>query len=161
MEKRPTFRAIVNQQLELDISAEEQLDLVETGPGLFHIISGNKSFKAEVIRTSLAERSATIKVNENLYDVKLEDQFDLLVKQLGFSTLAEQRIDQIKAPMPGLVLEIMVQQGQEIKAGDHLIILEAMKMENVIKAPADGSIKEIPVQVGQAVEKNQVLIQLH
>ena len=60
--------------------------------------------------------------------------------------------------MPGLILEIKVQPGQEVKKGDPIMILEAMKMENILKSPGDGVVREIKVAVKQNVEKNQVLI---
>ena len=62
--------------------------------------------------------------------------------------------------MPGLVLKLMAKEGDEIKTGDSLLILEAMKMENVIKSRGEGKIKHIRVKERDAVEKNQVLIEL-
>ncbi len=61
--------------------------------------------------------------------------------------------------MPGMVLNILVKEGDEVKKGDTLLILEAMKMENSLKATADGVIKKIVAVKGTAVEKNQILIQ--
>ena len=61
--------------------------------------------------------------------------------------------------MPGMVLNILVAEGQEVKKGEALIILEAMKMENILKSPTDGVIKKIAINKGVAVEKNQILIQ--
>jgi biotin carboxyl carrier protein len=69
------------------------------------------------------------------------------------------QIKEVKAPMPGLIFEIKVQEGDEVKKGDTLVILEAMKMENILKSPGDGIIKEIRIKKGDSVEKNQVLIQ--
>ena len=65
----------------------------------------------------------------------------------------------IKAPMPGLILEINVKVGQEVKEDEPLLILEAMKMENIITSPRDGIIKSISVNKTDAVEKNQLLIE--
>ena len=67
-------------------------------------------------------------------------------------------IKDIKAPMPGLILDIMVEVGQEVKKGDALMILEAMKMENVLKSTGEGTITSIEVEKGQSVEKNNILI---
>ena len=72
--------------------------------------------------------------------------------------LAAAKVNEIKAPMPGLVLDIRVAEGDEVKKGDSILVLEAMKMENIIKSPTDGIIKKINVKKGIAVEKNQVLI---
>jgi biotin carboxyl carrier protein len=61
--------------------------------------------------------------------------------------------------MPGMVLKILITEGDQVKKGDALLVLEAMKMENIIKSPADGLVKKINAVQGTAVEKNQVLIQ--
>jgi biotin carboxyl carrier protein len=65
---------------------------------------------------------------------------------------------ELKAPMPGLVRQILVTEGNSIKKGDALIILEAMKMENILTAPMDGVISGLFVKPGATVEKNQILI---
>ena len=61
--------------------------------------------------------------------------------------------------MPGLIIKIWVNEGDEVKKGDALLILEAMKMENVIKSPRDGKVKKLNVQLKQAMEKNQVMLE--
>jgi biotin carboxyl carrier protein len=66
----------------------------------------------------------------------------------------------LKAPMPGLVVRIQVQPGQEVDTGAPLVVLEAMKMENELKAPGPAVIKAIRVAQGEAVEKGQVLLEL-
>ena len=70
------------------------------------------------------------------------------------------KINAIKPTMPGLVIEICVNEGQEIVENDKVLILEAMKMENVIKIPHEAVVKKILVKTGQAVEKGQTLIEL-
>jgi biotin carboxyl carrier protein len=89
----------------------------------------------------------------------IQEPIDLLLKEMGMDQAAMQQAEDLKAPMPGLVLDIKVSPGQEVKKGDALLILEAMKMENVLKAPADAKVKNICVDKGQGVEKNQVLIE--
>jgi biotin carboxyl carrier protein len=66
----------------------------------------------------------------------------------------------LKAPMPGLVIRVQVQPGQEVEAGTPLVVLEAMKMENELKAPGPAVVKAIRVSQGEAVEKGQVLLEL-
>jgi biotin carboxyl carrier protein len=73
--------------------------------------------------------------------------------------LAAKKVNEVKAPMPGMVLKILVKDGDEVKKGDPLLVLEAMKMENILKSPTDGVIKKIAAVTGVAVEKNQLLIQ--
>ncbi|MBX3102135.1 MAG: acetyl-CoA carboxylase biotin carboxyl carrier protein subunit [Bacteroidetes bacterium] len=81
-----------------------------------------------------------------------------LLKTIGIDPAASQVVKELKAPMPGLIKEILVQPGQAVEKGEPLIILEAMKMENVIKSPTQGTLAAVPVSQGQAVEKNQVLV---
>lgn len=66
----------------------------------------------------------------------------------------------VKAPMPGMVVRVEVEAGQAVKAGQGVVIVEAMKMENELKAPADGVVQSVSVQPGQTVEKGTVLLVL-
>jgi biotin carboxyl carrier protein len=83
---------------------------------------------------------------------------DKLLKEMGIDTQAVRKVKDLKAPMPGLIREIKVKEGDVIQAGDAVLILEAMKMENVLKAPAPAVVKSIKVQSGDKVEKNTLLI---
>jgi len=123
-----------------------------------HVIYQNQSYTLEIVTVDKVEKIASIKVNGTIYKVAVADQFDQLLKQLGMDNLTAVKVQQIKAPMPGLVLSILVSEGQEVKKGDSLFILEAMKMENMIKSPTDGTIKKIAIKQGDKVEKNEVLI---
>jgi biotin carboxyl carrier protein len=66
----------------------------------------------------------------------------------------------IKAPMPGMVIKVITEEGSLVKKGDVLLIIEAMKMENAIKAPADGKIKNLKVRSGKIVEKDKLLLEI-
>lgn len=138
---------------------EKNIDLIELKDGKFNLIHNDQSFNAEVVAADKESKEFTIKVNNNDYQLKVEDRFDLLLHQLGMDDLAGGGFTELKAPMPGLVLKIEVEAGQEIKKDDPLLVLEAMKMENVLKSPADLKVKKIAVDIGQAVEKNQLLIE--
>lgn len=133
-------------------------DIIEVRNGLFSIIIDNRSYNAEVISLNREEKLFHIKVNDNVYKVVVNDQYDLLLKELGLDKLIAKKASDLKAPMPGLVVEVAVAEGQEIKKGDKLVVLEAMKMENILKAPADGVVKKINIKKGNTVEKNEVLI---
>ena len=98
-------------------------------------------------------------VNNNRYEVDISDRLDLLINEMGFALGSVKDIASIEAPMPGLILEINVKEGQEVSEDDPLLILEAMKMENVITSPRNGVIKHIAVTKGEAVEKNRLLIE--
>jgi biotin carboxyl carrier protein len=84
---------------------------------------------------------------------------DLLLAKLGIEHSAESAVKDVKAPMPGLIIDIALEAGQEVKKGDTLLILEAMKMENVIKCPADGIVSKVHIKKGESVEKNQILVE--
>lgn len=66
----------------------------------------------------------------------------------------------VKAPIPGLITRILVELGSSVKAGQPLVMLEAMKMENEIRAPFDGVVSSVPVVVGETVVRNQVLVEV-
>ncbi|SFU85046.1 biotin/lipoyl-containing protein [Pontibacter akesuensis] len=133
-------------------------DIAPIGPNTFHIIKGTRSFTAEVVSANYQEKTFTFKINGAVQTVSVQDRFDLLLDQLGMGNANANKVNDVKAPMPGLILDIKVAPGQEVKKGDPIMILEAMKMENILKSPGDGVVKEVKVQVRQNVEKNQVMI---
>ena len=90
--------------------------------------------------------------------MNITDRFDELLHQLGMDNFNTARVSEIKAPMPGMVIRILVSEGDEVEKGGNLLVLEAMKMENIIKAPADVKIRTIKVKPGDKVEKNQVMM---
>jgi acetyl/propionyl-CoA carboxylase alpha subunit len=117
-----------------------------------------KNYKVNVY--DIDGKSYKIKVGGYSYQVTVKDELDILVENLGFNKALTSTIKNVKAPMPGLVLDILVKAGDQIKKGDSLLILEAMKMENILKAEGDGEIQSIEVVKGDKVEKNQELIKL-
>ncbi len=135
-------------------------DVLEFKKGKFHIIRDNRSFEAEIIRVNKEDKTVIIKVNNTIYPVSVKDKYDELLQEIGIDAAGGKKVNDIKAPMPGMVLKVMVESGQKIQKGDAIVILEAMKMENILKAPADGVIKKIHILKGDKVEKNQVLINL-
>lgn len=134
------------------------LDSTELGANKTHVLYRNNSYNIEVVELNKEEKTAIVKVNGNIYTLTIKDQFDQLLKQLGMDNLAVNKIQQIKAPMPGLVLNVLVAEGAEVKKGDNLLVLEAMKMENMIKSPTDGVVKKVAIKQGDKVEKNEILI---
>ena len=137
---------------------ETNADVRQLGPNAYHIINNLRSYNAEVVSFDREAKTAEIKVNGNIYTVAAKDQYDILLDKLGLSSLNSAKVSEVKAPMPGLVLKVFVSEGSEVKKGDNLFILEAMKMENIIKAPADVVVKTIKIKPGDKVEKGQVLI---
>lgn len=134
-------------------------DIVKVSDGYFHILLRNKSYKAEVLSSDFTTKTFSFKINGKTYSVKLKDKFDLLLEKLGMNTGATGKVNNIKAPMPGLIIDLRVKEGDAVKTGDPLLILEAMKMENIIKASGDSVVKSVKVKKGDSVEKNQVMIE--
>lgn len=99
-----------------------------------------------------------LEVNGKLVEVDVQDHLAQMLEKLGIDNSVDEQINEVKAPMPGVILSILVEVGQEIKEGDPLLILEAMKMENMIKSPTDAIIDAISIEKGQSVEKNEKLI---
>jgi len=137
---------------------EINADIQQLNEVSYHIINDLKSYNAEVVSFDKETKTAQIKVNGNLYTVAAQDQFDILLDQLGMSAMNANKVSDIKAPMPGLVLKLLVSEGAEVKKGDNLFVLEAMKMENIIKSPADVTVKSVKIKPGDKVEKGQVLL---
>lgn len=94
------------------------------------------------------------------FEVTLKGEKDLLLERYGFAEAAESSVQQVRAPMPGLVLSLRVEEGQIVRAGDGLLVLEAMKMENELRADAGGTVTSIHVAHGDAVGKNDLLVEI-
>ena len=155
------YKINVNDTLNFELEKESisALDVVRIETNKFHVLHENKPYQAEIITADFNEKSYVVKVNNNKYNVVISNPLDLLIKEMGFEIGLAKQVNFIKAPMPGLILEISVAVGQEVKANDNLIILGAMKMENSFLSPRDGVIKSISVAVGDAVDKGQLLIE--
>lgn len=126
--------------------------------GSYSILYKNKSFRAELLQLDKDGKTVLLKVNGGEYKVEIREPIDNLLKKMGLNDRAAHKVNQIKALMPGMILNIMVKEGQQLQKGDPVLILEAMKMENVFKAPETAVVKEIKVKENTVVEKGQVLV---
>jgi len=93
-------------------------------------------------------------------DAVVKDEVALLLEQFGFDDADSTAGREIHAPMPGLVLQVLVEPGQAVEEGEGLVVLEAMKMENELRATLSGTVAAIHVAPGDAVGKNVLLIEL-
>lgn len=139
---------------------EFHIDSAPLPNGGFSILAGGKSYVAYVESIDQAKKTMTLTINNNLYTIEIKEPIDLLLSKMGLDMTKMQKVEPIKAPMPGLILKILVSEGQAIKKGEPVLILEAMKMENVFKAASDAVVKSIKVSEQNAVEKGQILIEL-
>ena len=156
------YTVTVNDQSTIEIEKEQvsNLDMIQQADGTYHLLHNNESYQIKILTQNPDKKQLKLLVNGQAYHLKIEDEYDQLVRQLGLEVVTTQKVNEIKAPMPGLVLEVSVKAGQTIAKGDPLLILEAMKMENVIKSAGDGVVEEILVEKGAAVEKGALLIKL-
>ena len=134
-------------------------DLVDLGEGRFHVLHEGRSYNAEVVSTDFATKTIVLKINGQRVELNAKDRFDLLLERLGMSDATAAKVNELKAPMPGLIVDIRVAPGQAVLKGDPLLVLEAMKMENILKAPADGTVSGLKVAMRDNVQKGQVLVQ--
>ncbi len=136
-----------------------ECDMTQLDESTYHLIKDNKSYTIQIEGWDPKEKKTNISINGTFYPVEVKDKLDLLLQKLGMDKLAGGQVNEVKAPMPGLILSVAVNEGDEVTKGDPLLILEAMKMENVIKSPTDGVVKSIKAGKGDSVEKNQVLVE--
>jgi len=156
------FKVKVDESFEFDLknSDAEKLDLLKLEKRKFHVIDNHKSFNIQLENADFYNKEYAVKVNSKNYDVKISNELDLLIKEMGFSVGNAKKANDIKAPMPGLILSVNVKEGQEVVEGETLLILEAMKMENAIGAPKDGIIKSVFAKNGGTVEKGELMIEM-
>jgi biotin carboxyl carrier protein len=125
---------------------------------LFIIVNG-KTFTAKCLAVDKITKQVDVLLNGQKYQLTIREPLDELLHSMGLDKVAGNTATNIKAPMPGLVLDVAVEPGSSVKKGDKVLVLEAMKMENIIKAGGDGIVARILVNKGETVDKNQVLIE--
>jgi len=135
-------------------------DLIKKSPTEFNLLYEHRSVNAVLHESNESGKHVKLELDGEIYDVEIKDEMDQVLDQMGFSSVSNKHIKEIKAPMPGMVLSVAVTEGQEVQDGDRLLILVAMKMENSILINTRATIKKINVLAGQAVEKGQVLMEL-
>lgn len=152
---KKTFKVEIEKEdgvfkISLDGNPMEASIATAGNPSHISLIVGKKSYDVTI------EDENTISVNGELFKTKVEDERFI---NLGIKKKSEDGgKTTVIAPMPGLVIEILVKEGDKIKADDGLVIIEAMKMQNELKAPRDGVIKQVFVQKGMPVNGGNPLV---
>ena len=121
----------------------------------YSVIINNESF---IVNCTKDADKYTVIIRGKQFEIEVDDEKSKLWKQIIAQKEGEGGSGKIKSQMPGLVVKYLVNEGDTVSKGDGIVILEAMKMENVIKSPVDGTVSKILVDPGTAVEKNQHLM---
>jgi biotin carboxyl carrier protein len=147
----------INKTLAKGFFNEKPFDIntVRLEKNKYHLLYQNKGFIIEVFQQS--KGVVKIKVNDVIHDVLINSPFEKIITTIG---IQEKKEKNIKASMPGKVVNISVKAGDFIKIGDVILVLEAMKMENSIKSNLEGKIKKVLVRQNDTLTKNDILIEL-
>ncbi len=164
------FQAIINNTNSYSVSTEEGNQTINDVPvaadiqyqpnGLISILLNNKSYTGMIESIDRKTKEVTLRIDGQLQVVTIKEEIDLLLSKMGLDLAAIQKTEPVKAPMPGMILKVLVTPGQQINKGDALLVLEAMKMENILKATGSAVVKTIRAEEKKAVEKGAVLIEL-
>ena len=162
----PSYRAVVGDRT-FDISIEDEQLTVdgEAKPFTFEVLrDGYVSLIVDgrsvpVSVEAVGDGTMRVTLAGQRTEVQVKDERDLLVDEFGLEEDGAVG-GVVRAPMPGLVLDILVEEGDEVEAEQGLLVLEAMKMENELKAPSGGVVSAIHVADGDAVDKEALLIEI-
>ena len=133
---------------------EVDFESIEEQP-VFSLIVDGKSYEAYVYH---GEEGLEVLVKGRLYQAQVEDERERRLRAASGGAAAQSGPFQLKAPMPGLIVAVPVSEGQEVKEGDVLLILESMKMQNELKSPRDGVVGRVYVTAGESVEQRQKMV---
>ena len=156
---------INNEQYEVEIDKDggitingepREVDFLQLSPSLYSVITDNASLQV-VIDDDMGDYS--VLMGGRMYEGRVLDERALLMAQRkGGLTGAG---GDLNAPMPGLVVKVVAEEGATVEAGQTVVILESMKMQNELKAPIAGVVESIKVVAGESVDKNQLLLTIH
>ncbi len=150
----------LNKKGENYLQAEQilPLDIQKIDDNHWHVLYEGRSYRILLHQVDAVKNTITLAVNGKKTSVRLRSRLERLLKELGLENALEAKVESIQAPMPGLIHSIIAREGDTVKKGEPLLILEAMKMENIIKAPADVVIEKIHVQEKNTVDKGTLLM---
>lgn len=127
------------------------------GQPVYSLLLDGRSYEAYVYDDDEAEAWQVL-LSGDLYTVQVEDEREKRLRAQAGGVAAASGDFNLKAPMPGLIVAVQVAEGQAVKKGDILVILESMKMQNELKCPVEGTVLRVRAKAGESVEHNQVLV---
>ena len=125
----------------------------------FTLTYKGQKFFGELLEDKSEDNFLKIKINQRVFEVRKKGELDDLISALGLDIPKVRKLKELQAPMPGRIVQVSVEVGQELNIGDEILSLEAMKMENILKAEGVGTVKAIFAKANQVVEKGFVLIE--
>jgi biotin carboxyl carrier protein len=137
----------------------QDLELVHVSDTHKRVYAKGKVYNITVLNPATADGEIELLLNQKRVKVNISSPLDELLKSMGLDNALEVKVTNLSSPMPGLVIKSSVNAGDQVRKGDPLMVLEAMKMENILKATADVTIDKINVKAGEAVEKGAILIE--
>ena len=154
-----SFEIEINGENDLLVNGQRMLIDFRSvvGQSVYSLIVNGKSYEALVQPT---EEGLEVLLHGQLFQVSIEDERQRRLRQSTGSTTVRRGEFHLKAPMPGLIVTVHVREGQEVKTGDRMIVLESMKMQNEISSPTDGTVRTLRIKPGDNVDQNQVLLTL-
>lgn len=152
IEKKDQQYVVENNQLEPIVLSKSKDEV--------SYVLGNKLFQIRKIKNLEDNSAQLVSVNGKVFTIQMKSDLELLIEKMGGGTGGQNSAKTIKAPMPGLIVQIKAEEGQAVSKGDVLLNFEAMKMENQLKSPGSGTVKRILVQKGDKIDKGQILVEL-
>ena len=149
---------VTNNNALQDILSPEHAQWTPRSDRSWSVVLHGRRYKVEVEKGPDSEGNAIVRINGVRKDIRVMDERTQLLEKMGMSVAPSAGSGDVNAPMPGKVLQVLVEPGQAVEEGQPLLVLEAMKMENVIKATATATVSEVPVREGDAVEKGSLLV---
>lgn len=131
----------------------------DLGEGRFLLRKDDRVFEIFLLAASEDGKELDLQLGQSYFHAGIQNEFDQLLGTMGFKSGDAKKAKEVKSPMPGKILSVLVEEGSDVKSGQPLLILEAMKMENVLHSAVDGKVKKVLVEKGSSVNKNEVLIQ--
>lgn len=159
---------IDNKEFEIEVVDENHIRIGDrllqvdfkavSGQPVFSLIADGKSYESYVYQ---GDEDWEVLIRGQQYQVKIEDEREKRLRAAAGGGIAEGGEFHLKAPMPGLVVAVMISEGEHVKKGQVMLILESMKMQNELKAPRDGVMGKVRVKAGESVEQKQTLLSVH
>ncbi|MCU0328541.1 MAG: hypothetical protein MUE53_06075 [Chitinophagales bacterium] len=143
---------------DIAIQAIDQNLKIHQHEDTYVLIQNDKVYRIKILEIFTEEKKLKVLINDKQAIIGYKSELMLNLEKYGLNKVKTIKLNQLKAPMPGLIKNIAVEIGQNVSVGDNLLTLEAMKMENIIKASGVGVVKAIQVTIGQSVEKNEILL---